>query len=195
MLKQDALDEKKSSTKVDPGLFYGLKNDTREFETVFRAEFRLGNMFLATPKGAYDLAVLINHGEFIFPETIYKKVPEAVEDVRQASRCLAFELYTASGFHLHRANESVVLKYFDHVSKGKERPSNRNLGSYIKALENEGAGENITSCLRDLKDMHRNPLMHPDQSIEDVNDALALLSSIHNSVVAMLHEIPLPEAS
>lgn len=169
---------------------YEISEALRAFDTIFKAEFRTGSMFLATSKGGFELNKMIFNGETLLPSALSKKVPEATQDVRDGTKCMAFELYTAAGFHLHRANECVLLRYFDIVSKGKERPDNRNMGAYIKALEAEKAPRAITSCLRDLKDMHRNPLMHPDQSIDNLDDSIALLNSIYISMTAMLKEIP-----
>lgn len=167
----------------------GLSAALSKFENVFEAEFRNGNMFLATAKAAYDLRSLIFAGESLFPQPSFSQFfPEAVRDVQEGAKCLAFELYTASGFHFHRANESVVLNYLAVISKGEARPK-RNLARYIQDLEKYGADKTICSCLRDLKDMHRNPLMHPEQSIENMDDAIALLNAIHTSITGMTREI------
>lgn len=187
---EKAFDSQTGETKLSVFEAHYFSEAFRNFEIVFQAEFRHGNMFLATPKRGYDLSTLINHGSMLFPDELGSKVPESVDDINSATKCIAFELFTASGFHLHRANESVVLKYYDHLSKGKARPENRNMGKYIKELENLNAKPIITSCLRDLKDMHRNPLMHPEESIENMDDAIALLNSIHTCVVAILKELP-----
>ena len=171
---------------------HNLMEELQNFEIVFRAEFKSGNIFLATPKRGYDLGVLIKRGSMIFPDELGTKVPECINDINSAAKCIAFELFTASGFHLHRANESVVLRYYDHLANGKARPQNRNMGKYIEELKDLTAKPIILSCLRDLKDMHRNPLMHPDESIENLDDAIALLNSIHTCVVTILKELPTP---
>ena len=161
--------------KIEPPELYNLQKHLQEFESVFRAELKIGNLFLATPKGAYDLRILIANGESIFPTSCQTLLTEvALKDVREGARCLAFELYTASGFHFHRANESVILRYLKALNVNV--PKNKNLSTYLKALEDAKAPKQIVSCLRDLKDMHRNPLMHPDQSINDFGDALYWLA-------------------
>ena len=67
-------------------------------------------------------------------------------DVRSAGKCIAFELGTAAGFHLLRALETVVLVYRKHVMPGNPdpNPNNRNLGQYIKDMEENGVGERKT---------------------------------------------------
>ena len=181
--------QKEKKEKIDESVLLQLNTPLQEFESVFKAELRIGNLFLATPKGAYDLRTLIANGESLFPgnaQALFSNV--ALNDVRDGARCLAFELYTASGFHFHRANESVVLGYLKAL--GKTVPKrDRNLGNFIKILKDAGAPAKIISCLRDLKDMHRNPLMHPDQSIDDFGDALLLVGAILGAISAMTKEI------
>ena len=175
--------------KLDDLNILELKTTLQAFESVFKAELKIGNLFLATPKGAYDLRALIANGESLFPENaqaIFSKI--ALQDVRQGARCLAFELYTASGFHFHRANEAVVLRYLKALGVTVPK-TRRNLGVFVKELEKAGAPDKIISCLRDLKDMHRNPLIHPDQSINNFGDALLLVSAIQGAVSAMAKEI------
>ena len=66
------------------------------------------------------------------------------------------------------------------------------MGDYIAALTNQGAGDPIVlSALKDLKDLHRNPLIHPEHTLE-IDEAIALLGSIQSVIVHMLKAIPLP---
>jgi len=44
--------------------------------------------------------------------------------------------------------------------------------------------------IQSLKDFHRNPLMHPEQSLENVDDAIDLMAAIRCSIGYMLAEIP-----
>lgn len=168
----------------------GLFDAYTEFETVFKAEFSSANIFLTTPKGGYDVGYLVDYGRALFPTSLEKKVNGAIFDIEQATRCLAFELWTAAGFHLHRANESVVIRYMKILGEPKINDKDRNLGKYIGEIERLGGEPRIISCLRDLKDLHRNPLMHPDQSLEGMDDTLALLSAVHNAIATMLKHIP-----
>lgn len=188
-IRDKALQKKYRDQALGEYVASNFINAVHSFETVLNAEFQHSSLFLATPKGAYDTATLIFRGELLLPNPIFSELfPSALPDVKSGARCLAFELYTASGFHFHRANESVVLKYLEILSGGTAKPQ-RNMGKYISALRQEGAPETIISCLTDLKNMHRNPLMHPDETINDVDDAIALLNSIHTAITGMIREI------
>ena len=160
------------------------------FEAVLEAELQSIGGYIVTQKSGFDTAAMVENGQVFFNKELESKVPEAIPDVRQAMRCIAFELPTAAGFHLHRANESVLRKFWDSVTNGKERPSNGNMGVYLSALRDAGAGKKSTlSQLQSLKDFHRNPLMHPEQSLETVDAAIDLMAAIRCSVGYMLDEI------
>lgn len=172
---------------------HGITSQLTAFEAVLAAEFRVSAIYLVTQKKALDAAVMIESGADAFPDDLLSKVPEAGQDVRDAARCLVFELPTAAGFHLHRANESVLHKYYDAVTNGAARPTNRNMGDYLNALSTANAGTpEVRAALRDLKDLHRNPLIHPDHSLDNVDQAYALYCAVFTAMEAMLRAIPVP---
>ena len=168
-----------------------ILQEIRDFKSVLRAEFQTYPLYLATPKRGYDIGILTEAGNICFPEDLKNKVPEAVEDITQGTRCIAFELFTASGFHLHRANETVLRKYWNSVKPDKPiNLKNRTIGGYLKAMEdNNLQNEKLISSLRDLKDLHRNPLIHPNESIENLDDAISLMNTIQSVMTLMLKDI------
>lgn len=170
---------------------YSITNTLTAFEAVLAAELALVPLYVVTQKAGYDTAILIDAGTACFPDDIWKKAPECAPDLAQGTRCIAFELPTAAGFHLHRANEAVLRRYWDAVAKGKPRPSSRNMGDYLAEMDKADLGDTkVKAALRHLKDFHRNPLVHPEHSIESTDEAVALMNSIHTVIVNMLREIP-----
>lgn len=162
-----------------------------KFELLFVADLQATALYLVLPHGGYDTNLLIENGESLFSRELVNKVPAALGDLQEACRCIAFELPTAAGFHLHRAHESVLRVYWDCVTGGDERPLENNMGVYLRELDNRNKGKkSVRSHLRSIKDFHRNPLMHPEQSLEDVDQALDLLAAIRCSIGYMLQEIP-----
>lgn len=173
---------------------YRVTSALSEFEHVLTAELGMMNIYMVEKRRGYDTSVLIHNGTALFPADLITKVPEAILDVDQATRCIAFDLPTAAGFHLHRANESVLHRYYDVVTGGAPRPETRNIGDYLSEMKTRKVGdEKVLSALKDLKDLHRNPLIHPEDSLENIDDAIALLGSIQAVVVPMLKAIPDPE--
>ena len=50
-IQQETTKQEKAAQQLDPTLFYNLMTALQEFESVFKAEFRHGNLFLATKEG------------------------------------------------------------------------------------------------------------------------------------------------
>jgi hypothetical protein len=169
-----------------------LIQKAQEFETVLRAELGITPMYYVTPKQNLDVTSLISAGHNCFPPELAQKAPEAIPDAQQAAKCIAFDLPTAAGFHLHRTNEAVLRRYFDHVAGAEHRPETRNMGDYLKKMNDLKVGDKkVKAALRDLKDLHRNPLMHPEDHIASVSDAIGLMGGVQAAMSLMLKELPL----
>jgi len=177
-------------TKVYPWSVRTLKEKYREFEHVLNATLQMSSLYYVSPKGGYNTQYLTDLGDAIFPKELAAMVPGAIPDVKQATRCIAFELPTAAGFHLHRANESVLRAYWDSVTGGMDRPTEGNMGVYLAELNKLNKGKkSVREHLKSIKDFHRNPLMHPEQSLETVEEAIGLMAAIRCSIGYMLSEI------
>lgn len=178
------------SRRLDFRDTYSVLGALDKFETILTAELGSADAYFVSKKGGYDTIDLIARARVLFPPDLGDKAPEAVQDIEEAGRCLAFELGTAAGFHLLRANEAVLLRYWDAVTGGARRPKNRNLGAYLKALDDVTAGPaKIRATLRQIKDLHRNTLVHPEDVLS-VDEAIDLLGIIRSAVSAMLREMP-----
>lgn len=169
-------------------------NALESFEAVLSSEFALLDLYVITKKGGYDISELMTNGRVCFPKDLSRKVPECLPDIEAGTKCIAVSLPTAAGFHLHRANESVLHRYWDTVTNGSSRPSTGNMGDYIHQLEQRKAGdEHVRSALKDLKNLHRNPLVHPEHSLESVEEAIALMDHIKAVIFHMLKAIPIQQ--
>lgn len=112
------------SRKLDFLDTYSVLTALDKFETILTAELGAADAYFVSKKGGYDTIDLIARAEVLFPADLASKAPEAVQDIAEAGRCLAFELGTAAGFHLLRANEAVLLRYWDAITGGQKRPKN-----------------------------------------------------------------------
>ena len=192
-LRTEAEKEQDKDKAIGPLWAYRVSSAYIAFETILAAELRISDIYLVTKKRGYDTSDLIERGSPLFPDDLLPKVPEATLDVQQGARRLAFELPTASAFHFHRAAEAVLHRYYDAVTSGKLRPTGRNIGDYLSELNKHKAGDpKVLSALKDLKDLHRNPLIHPEDTLESVDEAIAVLGSIQSVIVHMLKAIPAP---
>lgn len=172
-------------------ILFELQEVDREFQAVLKAEMGAADMFLVQQKGAFDTPTLIDHGVSAFPIELPEKCPEAEFDANSAMRALAFELPTAAAFHFFRLIEIVLGRYFDEQSGGEQRPQNKSVGSYIQKFEKfKNPDEKLLSSLRDLKDLYRNPTIHPEDRISSVEDAINLFGLVRAVIAHLLHQLP-----
>jgi hypothetical protein len=172
---------------------FNLHLSVYTFETLLKAELSVSDFYFVTPKGCFDTTQLISSGHSLFPADLISKVPEAGPDCIGAGRCIAFDLPTAAAFHLHRLNEVVLRAYFNAVAPGVKHPESRTIRAYIDAMKNQGLNnKKVQSALASLSSLHRNPVMHPEQSLDNLDEAIALWGSVNACVVHMLKEIPPP---
>lgn len=164
-------------------------------ENILIASLQTLDLYYVSQKGGFDTSVLTDAGENLFPASLLVKVPEAAVDVAAATRCLAFELPTAAAFHLHRANEAVLRTYFDYLAGASNRPQSGNMGDFINVLKTKKLGDlKVLDVLKSIKDLHRNPLMHPDDSIKSIDEAISLYAAIRAAIGYMLDRIDAGEA-
>ena len=167
-----------------------IQSAVKAFEPVMRADLSIADAYYVTSKGGYDTMALITNAVVLFPADLLLKVPEAIPEIQEAGKCLAFELCTAAGIHVLRALELVLKAYFKHVTNGKPLPNNRNLGSYLKALSGV-ADAKVLGVLTQIKDLHRNTLMHPEEALTK-DEAIDLFGIVRSAVGAMLKAMPVP---
>ena len=119
-----------------------------------------------------------------------KLPPQAVFDIREAGKCLAFETPTASAFHLLRAVEAMLLLYYVQVTGGALPPRMRNWGVYINNLRKNGhADEKILEFLDHIRQSYRNPVSHPEVSMT-TDDMVVLFGVATAAIVQIAQALP-----
>lgn len=156
------------------------------FESVFKAELARSDIYFVRPVGGYSSEKLLWSGRSLFHESTLNWISvEAIKGFEEGTRCLALKQATAAGFQLLRSVEAVMHQYYDVVSNGAERPTNRNMGSYIATMENiAGIDRRMLEVLRGIKNLRRNPLAHPEDFLE-MKDALIILDITKSSISTM----------
>ncbi|WP_420961117.1 hypothetical protein [Brucella sp. IR073] len=180
---------------VDEFAIAGITTAYQTFKAAFLAEVGVFPSYFVTQKAGFDTHTLLMNGEAIFPAHLVTKVPEAKLDVQEAARALAFELPTACGFHTFRIVESVLRRYYTALSGDAEIPEDkRSLGGVLHLMKQGKIGDpNVISALQQIKDLHRNPLAHPDVSIE-LEEAISIIGMSQSVITFMLQKIPAPES-
>jgi hypothetical protein len=157
------------------------------FESVLRAELDKMHTYLVTPVRGLDPSTLIEDGLVVFPEDLPRKAKEAIGDLREAARCLAYGVYTACGYHLHRANEAVLHRYYYAIGGDPAKfPNNSSINPVVNELSDQKKiPENLKVILKHVAKDYRNPLVHPGDFIESADEAVALKNIIYSAMRLM----------
>ncbi len=175
--------------ELDHGMVFSLTNAIREFETILSAEVQALDAYLVPRKGIYSTPDLIERAEHLLPESVRNNVPgEALADLRQAGRCLAFDIPTAAGIHILRAVEAVIREYYTVVMKTRPKPVSRDWGAYLRALKRSDADPKILAVLEQVRLLHRNPMIHPEEVLT-LEEATILLGIAHSAIAAMVMDL------
>lgn len=167
------------------------------FEHQFSAELQKLAVYAVPKRGIFDLEGLVDSADLHIHEAVRTHVPEfALSEFRRAGRCLAFGLYSASGFHSARAVESVLRNYHQSYLPNKFT-DNLTMGQMASALDDMHKAkkkasrlpkENTIRHIRDFASFDRNPLIHKTVDLEEI-DAQTLFNSAVGLIVEMMREI------
>lgn len=164
------------------------------FNQALSLEMGRAPVFLVLPKGVYDTRLLITNAAAMY-DGYHDRLPkEAIDDTNAAGRCLAFDLPTAAGFHIARATEAVIKKYMEVYRCPSLKESQRNWGRYTDALAKAGAHPVIIHHIDQLRELHRNPVTHPDTTLTR-SDAIALLAMCQSVIQSMVADMETKVAS
>ncbi len=183
----DSTDYFKCRTMVDKA---------RAFEAVLAAELQTLATYHVTQKGAYSTSDLVEHAENVFPPSVRARISEeALEEVRESGRCLAYDNATACGFHIIRATELVMHNYYVAVCKPKPKPKAKQLlsswGEYLSKFSAlpDADVKKVVAILQQIKDQDRNLIMHPELVLSP-DDAFTLFEVAQGAIIAMASRLP-----
>jgi hypothetical protein len=171
------------------GMQSRLRAAVQRLETVLADEFAIQDIYSVSQKAAYKIETLIDKGENVIPETLRPYLPDqALSDLRQAGKCLAFEIPTSVGFHVLRAAEATIKRYYEILAGSPWPHTQRDWGKYIDKLKGLGAPAELTDVMDQVKRNYRNPLMHPEHNL-DLEAAISLYGVGQSLITLILREI------
>lgn len=174
-----------SERKTDLGIWM----QAGKVKTLIEGELAIQAVYYVMPKRAYDTSRLVDYGAAVFSNEIQQWLTdEEMYDVLQAGKCIAFEVPTAGGFHLIRAAESVIRRYYRVVVGTLPKPKMRSWGTYVKKLRECGADPKVVAAIEQVKDFHRNPVMHPEEQLSG-EEAVSLLGIVESLVSAIYRDL------
>ena len=176
--------------------FTGYRGALSRFEIIFGAEMREAAVYFVPRRGIYSTPALINSADESFPLAIRAHIPDKTkQDWRNAGRCLAFNLLSASGFHVARAVEGTMEVYWRKFAAQQDNATLNSWNDYVQELEgivSDGASIGPTAKtlaeLRQMKDDYRNPIMHPRVILSE-SDARVRFDNGESLIIAMADEL------
>lgn len=184
------LENKEYNRIISPYSISIIRQAADNYSIALTSELGVLDSYFITRKGPFDTSKLLLSGETLFPADLAEKVPEAIQDIRSAAQCLAYEMPTACAFHVFRATESVLRRYYSQTTTGSPPPRVRNFSVYIEAMKKSGAADGkILSALKQMVDLHRNPLIHPE-AVLTIEEAMSVIGLARSVVQAMLATLP-----
>jgi hypothetical protein len=172
--------------------FFLLEERAKAFESVLLAELQNLGAFHITGKRAYDTLKLIDHfEETLSAATLSKINKKIVEEINQSGRCLAFDCYTACGFHILRATEAVLHQYYIVVCKPESQAPLDSWSAYISALHKieEHDVKKVVALLQPIKHIDRNRIMHPEWVLTQ-DEAIDVFDSAKAAIEMMAKRLP-----
>ncbi len=189
-LLREQLNKQPMTEIVDEFLIARISSAYQTFRTAFLAEMGVFPSYFVTQKAGFDTDTLLQNGAAIFPVHLLMKVPDAAHDAKEAGKALAFELSTACGFHTFRVVESVLRRYYKAVANEDLPEDKKSLGGILHLMKTKNVGDpNVLAALQQIKDLHRNPLAHPDVSVT-LEEAISIIGMSQSVITFMLKEIP-----
>jgi hypothetical protein len=180
--------KKDAESSLDESTVLSFNGAYNAFEQALGIELGRAPTFFVTAKGIFDTRRMITDGANVY-EGFRDRLPqETINDTNESTRCMAFDLATASGFHIARATEAVIVKYMAAFHCPAPKKSQRNWGKYVELLEKTDANKKVVHHLDMVKDIHRNPLIHPEETLE-ASDATRLFSLCVSLIQGMVADM------
>lgn len=133
--------------------------------------------------------LLLDYGPGAFGTELLDVFPEVRQDVSDAARCRAYELWTACVMHLMRVAEVGIGRLADHVQAPRGSSWGGTAANLSKTLESarkvdgDGTAKQWLSeaaiYLNFVKNGFRNPAMHPEKTF-DREQAIAIYDNTRN---------------
>lgn len=165
-----------------------LTKAVQEFETILNDELSKLPIFCLEDEkiGNFSIKKLLNGASNGYPTKARIRLTDGCKsEIDEAGKCLVYERSTAAGFHILRSVELTIRQYLMAIPGFTMPPLNRqNWGVYLDLLKENHAAKEVYDHLYNIKDNYRNPLMHPEDTLE-IDEAVSLFA-VAQSINEML---------
>lgn len=166
-LEKTATDAKLTSTQANK-----LSSTIRDLRQTMEAELQGINAYTISPK-RLDSRKLLEDVPSLYAPGVFDSLSETAQyDLIEASKCIVFERPTAAAFHLMRATEETLRRYYCHYVR-RDRLTPMLWYPMVQALQKHRrakANDVLHRNLDNIRLSFRNPTQHPDK-VYDIHEA------------------------
>lgn len=146
----------------------------QKFTAALEQELQDSHVYFVPQIGVYLVSTLIDDASAHLSEEAQEVFGGKVrEDFDMAGEGIAFDMFTASGFHALRAVEEAARRYHKIVTAASaqiQEPLGPVIGSLRKQYEKEGSPRDsslglVVSLLESINKIYRCPIMHPEMTL------------------------------
>jgi hypothetical protein len=189
--KEDVKKEVDFNTEIEPWALGQIANAIRDFKANFVRESPTLPIFFIPQKGLARTEQLVNNAELDFAPSVREALnqyPRVLEEIRQAGKALAFDLFTARVFHIMRAVEVLVLELLEKYKAKPAADSQRNLGAYVKLLKDKNADAELARFLDEVVRVERNEGIHPTKLFSEAQADMTY-SIAKSAIIAVVEDL------
>ena len=149
----------------------------RQIEKTINAESSTMMAFILESR-KYDVEKLLYNVESLMHDGTFSKLTELAKiDVASAGKALAFDMPTASAFHILRASEDALREFYEKRVKRNRIDEPRNWGSITQHLKkiSKPLPKELMDQLDHVRENFRNRTQHPDRNYS-MDEAEALFA-------------------
>jgi len=178
-LKGTAADAKLTSAQASK-----LSKTISDLRQTMEAELKGINAYTISPK-RLDVDKLLDDVSSLFAPDVFSSLTTVAQyDLSEAAKCVAFERPTAAAFHLMRATEETLRRYYCHFVR-RDRLNPMLWYPMVQALQKHRRAKTNEALHRNLDNIRlsfRNPTQHPDKvyDIQEAQDLFGLCVDVIN---------------
>ena len=145
-----------------------------------------GKINYAASDKRYTIQKLTEDFSTLMATGVFSELPEIAQvDMREAGKCIAYELPTSAAFHLMRGTEAVLRHYYCCKVKRNRIKQPLMWGPMVTHLKEKRVPAGLLDALDSIRRNYRNPTQHPDKvyDLDEAQDLLSLSLDVTNRMI------------
>ncbi|HXC17415.1 MAG TPA: hypothetical protein VNV60_08250 [Holophagaceae bacterium] len=184
------LEKMDATAKIGSVISERLNKEMEIFERIIHSESSTKLVYLVS-SGRFNAEYLTTSPSKLFKENIFNNLSEMAKfDFSSSCRCILFGEGTAAAFHILRATEDTLKKYY-HIHKKTKRLTKPMWGPMTAELRSKKTNRPpivLLDTLDMVRNSYRNPTQHPESKY-DINEAQDLFGVCLDLIGKMAAEL------